>query len=168
VKRIKLGVLSVVLSLFVLTACSTTPVPELAKPEPTNVVSAGGMVRAGKDFDAEAFLSAPPSLSSQAILPSCRSITYRGNSGTISVQTSSAGTVAWGIYMNLFTENPGRWTVSIFVNGRKVDGKVQFYAPHGSVSPRDAKRGGTFSVASVHTSLAGITYYSVQNACRIP
>jgi hypothetical protein len=32
--------------------------------------------------------------------PSCRSTSYSGNSGKISVQASSNGFVTWGIYMN--------------------------------------------------------------------
>ena len=148
------------LSFFILTACSTNPVSEVVKPEPSNTTSIGGMVKAGKDFDAEKFLSTPLLLSPQAVLPSCSRKTYTGNSGTISVQTSTAGTVAWGIYMINPVENAGRWRVSVFVNGVVEDKKDQLYPPHGSLPRSKAKRGATLSIASVHTSLIGITYYT--------
>ena len=44
-------------------------------------------------------LQRPPGAERVAQVPSCARAEFRGNAGAIYVQTSSAGTVAWGIYM---------------------------------------------------------------------
>lgn len=168
-KQSKWTIPSLFLCLLTLAACNTSPAPQST--DVNNVVVEGGMVEAGKGFDAEAFLQTSPSIQPQAVpstLPSCRSITYPGTSGAIYVQTSTRGTIAWGIYMYANSENAGPWLVKVLVNGRQVDLKRQTYAPHGSVAPVQAKRGGVFQLSSVHTSVSGRTYYSTPNACRIP
>jgi len=101
-------------------------------------------------------------------LSSCRSAEFRGASGAISVQTSSNGTVAWGISMYDPALNPGPWVVDAFINNRRVDHKEQNCQPHGSVSPRDAKPTSTFSITATHTDLQGTTHHSVSNSCIVP
>jgi hypothetical protein len=98
--------------------------------------------------------------------PSCARAEFRGTSGAIYVQTT-AGTVAWGIYMYDPSANAGPWTVDVFVNQRRVDHKVQNYAPHGSVSPTDAPSGSLFHIVAFHTDLRGTVYQSVPNGCIV-
>jgi hypothetical protein len=84
-------------------------------------------------------------------LPSCRSYTAYGNVGYIAVQTSPTGYLQWGAYMYNARDNSGHWAVGVFINARKVDGKSQFYAPHGSLPPSTAKPGSVFTLTIVHT-----------------
>jgi hypothetical protein len=83
-------------------------------------------------------------------LPSCRSHTRRGNVGYIAVQTSPVGYVQWGAFMYRWWENWGWWGVNVFVNGRRVDAKSQYYPPHGSLPPSVAPSGSVFSIYVVH------------------
>jgi hypothetical protein len=102
-------------------------------------------------------------------LPSCHAITYRGDGGAIYVQTSPSGTVVWGIYMYDRQLDAGPWTVDVFVGKRLDDRKVQDYAPHGSVSPKHARKGAVFSITATHYATANETWYdSVPNGCIIP
>jgi hypothetical protein len=104
-----------------------------------------------------------------AKLPSCHAITYRGNAGAIHVQTSKNGTVAWGIYMYNPKLDAGPWVVNVYVGSRRVDHKSQDYAPHGSVNPKDAKKGKTFHITATHHATAnGKNYVNVPNECVIP
>ena len=104
-----------------------------------------------------------------AKVPSCRSITYKGNAGAIHVQTSKNGYVAWGIYMYNPKLDAGPWTVDVYVGSRRVDHKKQNYAPHGSVNPKDAKKGKTFHISATHHANAnGKNYKNVPNECIIP
>jgi hypothetical protein len=104
-----------------------------------------------------------------AATPSCHAITYRGNAGAIHVQTSKNGTVAWGIYMYNSKLNAGPWVVNVYVGKRRVDGKKQNYAPHGSVDPKDAKKGAIFHITATHHATAnGKNYVNVPNECVIP
>lgn len=61
-------------------------------------------------------------------VPTCRSATFRGNAGAIYYQ-ESLGYVPWGVYLYNSFLDYGPWVNAVFVNGRKVDGKKQFYAP---------------------------------------
>lgn len=104
-----------------------------------------------------------------ATLPSCRAITYRGNAGAIHVQTSANTTVAWGIYMYSSKLDAGPWTVDVYVGKTRVDQKKQDYAPHGSVNPKQAKKGAEFRITASHYATANKTWYSnVPNGCIIP
>lgn len=124
------------------------------------VVLPGGMVR---------LASTSHEISSPAALPSCHAITYRGNAGAIHVQTSKSGYVAWGIYMYDAKLNKGPWIVDVYVAKRRVDHKDQTYPPHGSVNPKDAKKGKIFHITAKHYADANHTwYYSVPNECVIP
>lgn len=99
---------------------------------------------------------------------SCRRADVVGNSGTIYIQTSPAGTVIWGIYMHNPALNAGPWVVSVYVNNRRVDAKSQNYAPHGSVPRAHAPSGATFRIVATHVDPTGTTHRSVTNACIIP
>jgi hypothetical protein len=104
-----------------------------------------------------------------ASLPSCHAITYRGNAGAIHVQTSANRTVAWGIYMYNSKLDAGPWTVDVYVGKTRVDHKSQNYAPHGSVSPKQAKKGAEFRITATHYATANKTWYhNVPNGCIIP
>jgi hypothetical protein len=122
--------------------------------------SSGGMVPAGTKVTA----SATP-----AAIPSCANITYPGTAGAIHVQTSSSGYVAWGIYMYNPALDEGPWNVDVYVGSRRVDHKSQDYAPHGSVNPKDARKGAIFHITATHLAVAnGKEYGSVPNECVIP
>jgi len=99
---------------------------------------------------------------------SCRATTFPGTHGTIHVQTNSAGYVSWGIYMDNPLYNYGPWSVDVFVNGRRVDGKVQSYPPHGSINPTHAPPGSVVSFSATHEDFLGRPYRSVPNACIVP
>ena len=104
-----------------------------------------------------------------AHLPSCKHITYKGKAGAIHVQTSKKGYVSWGIYMYNRKLDSGPWNVDVYVGKRRVDHKKQNYAPHGSVNPKDAKKGKTFHIKATHHADAnGKNYGSVPNECEIP
>ena len=104
-----------------------------------------------------------------AALPSCHAITYRGNAGAIHVQTSANRTVAWGIYMYNSKLDAGPWTVDVYVGKTRVDHKSQNYAPHGSVNPKQAKKGAEFRITATHYATANKTWYhNVPNGCIIP
>jgi hypothetical protein len=125
---------------------------------PATVQFSGGMVA---DQGGSATVPGP--------LPSCHAITYRGDGGAIYVQTSPSGTVVWGIYMYDRQLDAGPWTVDVFVGKRLDDRKVQDYAPHGSVSPKHARKGAVFSITATHYATANETWYgSIPNGCIIP
>lgn len=162
----RLLVLTAVILTLLLSACSTTDSGPANDSKP--IVMPGGM----EEFTGDSLhdLSSPQSdaYPQSASLPSCRSITYRGKAGYIAVQTSSSGYVSWGIYLYNKADEPGPWKADVFVNGKRVDGKVQEYAPHGSVSPKHATKGGTFSITASHITPSGRVVGSIPNACRIP
>jgi hypothetical protein len=83
-------------------------------------------------------------------LQSCRSVMHRGSVGYIAIQTSPIGYVQWGAYMYRWWENYGWWGVNVYVNGRRVDAKSQYYPPHGSLPPTVAPPGSVFSIYAVH------------------
>jgi hypothetical protein len=65
--------------------------------------------------------------------------------------------------------NAGPWVVSVYVANKKVDGKKQNYAPHGSLPPAKAKKGKIFHITATHHATAnGKNYGSVPNECIIP
>jgi hypothetical protein len=101
-------------------------------------------------------------------MPSCRSTKFTGTTGTVSIQTNSAGYVAWGIYMHDPVLNWGRWQASVYVGSRRVDHKAQWYPPHGSVNPVDAKPNSVLRIEAVHTDIFGFQHTSVPNACLVP
>ncbi|MGQ0623487.1 MAG: hypothetical protein ACT4PP_02350 [Sporichthyaceae bacterium] len=57
------------------------------------------------------------------VLPSCTSLQYTGDAGTISVQTGPTGYLQWAIYMHDPSEDAGAWWVDVFVGKRRVDHK---------------------------------------------
>jgi len=68
-----------------------------------------------------------------------------------------------------FRANAGPWNVDVYVGSRRIDHKSQNYAPHGSVSPKDAKRGSTFYITATHHATANNQNYgNVPNDCIIP
>lgn len=126
------------------------------------VETTGGMNAAGS-------AGVPSPNVTSAKLPSCSRITYRGNAGAIHVQTNSRGYLQWGIYMYNPALNAGRWIVSVYVAGKKVDGKNQTYPPHASLPPSKAKKGKIFHITAFHHADAnGQNYGSVPNECIIP
>lgn len=129
-------------------------------PRGTLVEAYGGMSAAGTK------IAASPAA---AKIPSCHAITYKGNAGAIHVQNSKNGTVAWGIYMYNAKLDAGPWNVDVYVGSRRVDHKSQNYAPHGSVDPKDAKKGKIFHITATHHATAnGKNYGNVPNKCVIP
>lgn len=85
------------------------------------------------------------------------------------MQTSKKGYVAWGIYMYDAKLNRGPWNVDVYVGKKRVDHKKQNYAPHGSVSPKDAKKGHLFHIKATHHATANNkNYQNVPNKCIIP
>ena len=85
------------------------------------------------------------------------------------MQTNSNGYHQWGIYMYNSKLDTGPWFVSVYVGKKKVDSKKQDYAPHGSVSPVDAKKGNIFHITATHHADAnGKNYGSIPNECIIP
>ena len=128
----------------------------------TAVVVSGGMTLAQHG----AVRAAQPAA---AKISSCHSITYKGSAGAIHVQTSKSGYVAWGIYMYNSKLDAGPWNVDVYVGKTRVDHKDQNYALHGSVNPKDAKKGKIFHITATHHANAnGKTYGSVPNECVIP
>jgi hypothetical protein len=145
------------------------PAPALAQGTLRDALVSGGMVEAGSDEHRNRIdeLRAKPVPSA---LPSCRSITYRGSSGYISVQTNSSSLVAWGITMTPPSLAVGRWDVDTWLNGRKTSSGFHRtltgpYIPHGSIQ---ARRGQTFVVTATLVSANGRTYVNVPNACTVP
>jgi hypothetical protein len=129
----------------------------------------GGMVRLSSGMASSPWSALAMKASSPAALPSCHAITYRGNAGAIHVQTSKSGYVAWGIYLYNAKLNKGPWIVDVYVAKRRVDHKDQTYPPHGSVNPKDAKKGKIFHITAKHYADSNHTwYYSVPNECVIP
>jgi RHS repeat-associated protein len=100
--------------------------------------------------------------------PSCGSVEFPGNTGTIYVQTHQNGTVAWGIRMHDPTRDYGAWHVTVYVGIHKEDEKTQNYAPHGSVAPTHATRGAIFRIDATLVDCFGFTHRSVPNGCVIP
>ena len=110
-------------------------------------------------------------------IPSCRSITFRDYNGagegipTIGVQVNPRnGYLQWGAYIGRYSGyNAGEWILSVYVNGRKVDGKRQNYHPHGSLPPRVARSGSFFEIKFFHRSeIFGYVWYQPDNGCRVP
>ena len=105
-----------------------------------------------------------------ASLPSCRSITYTGPDGFLAVQTSPAGTVAWGGGLNNKMDEAGLYVINVLVNGHREDGKNAHYLyfPHGSLPPSKAPSGAIFVLQVDLQSDSGQHYVNVTNGCRIP
>jgi len=57
---------------------------------------------------------------------------FTGNAGQICYQTTGS-TVSWGIYVEPEYRGFGKWTVDVYVNGKRFDHKVQYYEPHASI-----------------------------------
>jgi hypothetical protein len=77
----------------------------------------------------------------------------------LSVQQKGPGTsIQWGAYPNLPAE---KYIVGIYIGEKKVDGKNQSYAPHGSLPARLRDKRG-YSVRTYKTGqvfkLAGTSY----------
>jgi hypothetical protein len=145
-----LGIGSVALSV---PASASTSVPT------SHIVVSGGMVRAGS--------SAARQSPAVANYSSCRSITYRGNAGYISVQESSNHTVAWGITMTPYYLSQGTWNVSTYLNGHKTSSGFNryvpgTYTPHGSIP--NVRAGQTFHVSAKVVNQYG-TFVNVPNDC---
>lgn len=107
-----------------------------------------------------------------APLPSCAAISYPGNAGTITVQTSSNRTVAWGVNMYNPKDSAGKWDLDTFQNGKKTTSGFHRvtgpYIPHGAVSPKESRRGARFHVEATVITADGRTIRSAPNECTIP
>ncbi len=166
---LRLGVFSLILTLSSLAlpgllAVNQASASSLSRPPSDIIEPSGGIVAAGDNY-----ASGRTYKDASAKTPSCSNITYKGNAGAIHVQTSKNGYVTWGIYMYNPKLDAGPWNVDVYVGSRRVDHKEQDYAPHGSVSPKDAKPGKTFHITATHHATAnGKNYVSVPNECIIP
>jgi hypothetical protein len=170
-KRSSIRVLSVVFLILALAGCGTeqptSPFPNFI-PDTDEVIDSGGMMIVPEGTSLEDFVTSSATLSPQAT-PSCRSVTFTGNGGYIAYQTSSTGTVAWGIYLYSKIEEAGPWIVSVYVNNKRVDYKIQLYAPHGSIPRSLAPKGSIVSISASHTSnYSGKVYSSIPNSCIVP
>jgi len=116
----------------------------------------------------------PPHLSGalsalQQGIQSCRSVTYRGDAGYVSVQTHTNGTVAWGIYMHNPADNYGPWYWFVSIDGKKHASAAQLYPPHHSILRKDAPSGSILSILAVHVTLfSGGISFAPPNACVVP
>lgn len=107
-----------------------------------------------------------------AALPSCKAITYPGNGGKITVQTSPSRTVAWGVNMYNPADSAGKWDIDTFQNGKKTTSGFHrvtgAYIPHGALNPKEARRGARFHVEATLAAADGKVFHSVPNDCIIP
>jgi hypothetical protein len=102
---------------------------------------------------------APPGSHSQTIHSCSPNYTDENKLGRLSVQQKGPGTsIQWGAYPNLPAE---KYIVGIYIGEKKVDGKNQSYAPHGSLPARLRDKRG-YSVRTYKTGqvfkLAGTSY----------
>jgi hypothetical protein len=59
--------------------------------------------------------------------------------GRASAQQLGRGApIAWGIYVDQEYKFGTHFTVAVYAAGRKIDGKDQYYEPHGSISAQRA------------------------------
>jgi hypothetical protein len=91
----------------------------------------------------------PPPGSGSATVHSCSpNYTDENKLGRLSVQQPGSGTrIAWGVYPKLPAQ---RYKLSIWIDGKVVDGKNQSYPPHGSVPPQNWNRKKTKMVPTYH------------------
>ncbi|QXJ23083.1 hypothetical protein AGRA3207_004198 [Actinomadura graeca] len=170
IRRRRLGRALTALTLACGCTAASTALTGVASAASVSLAGDAAAAPAGDLHDTSAMRSGTVAVRAAGTLraPSCRSITFTGNAGRISVQTSPGGSVAWGIYMHDPSENAGPWVVDVYVGNRRVDHKTQNYPPHGSVAPRDAKSGRIFTIKATHTDLKGRVSHEVPNGCVIP
>ena len=73
--------------------------------------------------------------------------------GRLSVQQQSPGSsIQWGFYPNVPVSS---YVVDVYMGSRRVDRKVQTYAPHGSVNAVDVRKGSTFLLTGEATNPKG-------------
>lgn len=90
------------LLILVMTSCGTqkpnTDLQNEFTPDTDLVIPTGGMMIVPPGKTASDIAKSLPALSPQAT-PSCKSVTFTGNSGYVSYQVSPSGYLAWGIYL---------------------------------------------------------------------
>jgi RHS repeat-associated protein len=105
-------------------------------------------------------------------LPSCSSVQYYGNTGTIHVQYNPAtNTLQWGVVMKWpFLTMGGVWTWAEFIGDRKIQGPHTKTTDllHSSVPPQDIVHGAVFRVGVTFIDWFGSSHSNVPNACIIP
>jgi RHS repeat-associated protein len=103
--------------------------------------------------------------------PSCASVEFPGNSGTIHIQVNpTSGYLQWGVVMYNPLSRGGAWSYQEYVGGRPASGdpfKVRDVL-HGSVNPTKALSGEVFQLQVSYIDPFGFTHKSVPNACYIP
>lgn len=107
-------------------------------------------------------------------IPSCASYEQKQNWGTIFVQVSPKGTLAWGAYPNDPRNNRlGIWIFQIKVDGdakfRKFGipwAKTQTYPPHGSLKAKNAPSGSKIEISVGYAGRGGIAYGKL--TCLMP
>jgi hypothetical protein len=102
---------------------------------------------------------APPGSHSQTIHSCSPNYTDENKLGRLSVQQRGPGTsIQWGAYPNLPAE---KYIVGIYIGDKKVDGKKQNYAPHGSLPARAPNKRGhlvrTYKTGQIF-KIAGTSY----------
>jgi hypothetical protein len=122
----------------------------------------------GTTFEEALALSENSSGITAQAVASCSRTTVYGTGGYIAIQTSSTGTVAWGIYLYNKAQEAGPWSVLVYVNGVQKDKKYQNYAPHGSLPKSVAPSGSRFYITAYHISSDGKTTYSGNATCIVP
>jgi hypothetical protein len=110
----------------------------------------------------------PPGSGSATIHSCSPNYTDENKLGRLSVQQRGQGTrIAWGVYPKLPAE---RYKVSIWIDGKVVDGKNQSYPPHGSVPPQNWNKKKTKMVPTYHTGeifkIAGKSYDTKGNVVQ--
>lgn len=73
-------------------------------------------------------------------------------------------TVAWGVYPKL---PAARYVVSVYAGARKVDGKDQDYAPHGSLSQNRYSAGDIFKIQGKTHDMEGGVVQKFFIRCRL-
>jgi hypothetical protein len=105
------------------------------------------------------------------LLPSCRSVTFYGNSGHISVQENNNHALQWGITMTPSFLSVGKWNVDVYLSGKKINNVQKNVLALGYVvhaSQLNVPSGKVFSISATVTRNLIIviqTASSVRNAC---
>jgi len=90
-----------------------------------------------------------------------------GDAGVINAQLAPSGSLQWNVSDH--TDNAGLWIADVLVGKRRVDGKKQDYAPHGSVAAVDMRSGYVLRFQIEHIDTQGRRSLSDPAAgCIIP
>jgi hypothetical protein len=117
----------------------------------------------------------PPGSHSQTIHSCSPNYTDQNKLGRLSVQQKGPGTsIQWGAYPNLPAE---KYIVGVYIGDKKVDGKNQSYAPHGSLpgriqdkhgrSVRTYKTGQIFKISGTSYDAKGGVVQKFYIKCRL-